>query len=195
MKHASIILIAAAISLLPLSAKSQKYIDRHSPYAKVQYAGNIGKVSVGFGYAMLNKYLSVDFNYGFVPQSANDAKIHILTLKGNCQLPGADIYNGMILNGFIGCGVSYTMTRNTYLRTPDFLPDNYYHTNAIHFLPYIGMKLFMPANGKFVSGIEPYIELGTADYLLSNTLGSKVLKFKDIWNMGIGVVFHLQASS
>ena len=51
-------------------------------YVKIQFAGNIGLISVGIGYDFFDSIWLSELLYGFVPASVSEAKqIHLITFK------------------------------------------------------------------------------------------------------------------
>lgn len=56
-------------------------------YAKMQFAGNLGVLSVGVGYQLFNKVVYTELLYGYVPVSISKAnEIHLISIKNTFPL-------------------------------------------------------------------------------------------------------------
>jgi hypothetical protein len=110
-------------------------------YAKVQFAGNIGFFSVGFGYQFLNNQLYSELLYDYVPASISKAeKIHTITIKNAFPIFTKKI-NKITLSPITGFTVSYETGNNSFLKLPDKYPKGYYSTNAFHTTLFIGAEI------------------------------------------------------
>ena len=91
-------------------------------YAKVQFAGNIGLLSVGFGYQFLNNRLYSEILYGYVPASISKAeKIHTITLKNTFPIINKKI-KAITISPITGFTASFETGNNSFLILPDKYP-------------------------------------------------------------------------
>jgi len=157
-------------------------------YAKIQFAGNIGFLSVGFGYQFFNNHLCSEILYGYVPASISKAKeIHTITLKNTFQVFNREI-RAITLSPITGFTVSYETGNNSFLKLPDKYPKDYYSTNAFHLTLFIGAKVHKDiTNSKIIKGIDFYFEVGMVDTYLLYAIKSKEVKINQIFSSAIGI--------
>jgi len=157
-------------------------------YTKVQFAGNIGLLSVGFGYQFLNNHLYSELLYGYVPASVSKAeKIHTITVKNTFPIFNKKI-NKITLSPITGFTASFETGNNSFLKLPDKYPSGYYGTNAFHFSLFIGAKAHKNfINQKIMRGVDLYFELGTVDTYIWYAVLSKEVKINQIFSSAIGI--------
>jgi len=157
-------------------------------YTKIQFAGNIGFFSVGFGFQFFNNHLYSELLYGYVPASISKAeKIHTITIKNTFPVFTKEI-NKIALSPITGFTASFETGNNSFLKLPDKYPKSYYNTNAFHFTLFIGAKVHKNFGyQKFIKGADVYFELGTVDRYLWYAILSKEVKFNQILSSAIGI--------
>lgn len=156
-------------------------------YIKIQYAGNMGLFSVGYGKSLLKANVTVDINYGYLPPFINGASVHTIALKPAFHFNVAAI--GKTSTGvYTGASLNYSIASKTYLKYPDYFPKNYYNPNAIHINPFIGARIGFPVNFKRTSYCSLYSELGTVDYQMKLAFSNKQIRMADVVNLCFGVV-------
>ncbi len=144
-------------------------------YIKVQYAGNIGFLSIGAGYEWWREIAQTDILYGYVPEYKGEATIHTFTIKNTFRLYQFNIKQKYNISPILGFSVSLEPGQNSYLRIPDKYPEGYYSTNSIYACLNIGVKSkFKFDEKRFFSSIEPFVEVNTlADYLFYNIIAQE----------------------
>ena len=163
--------------------------DRYIPdYVKAQFAGNIGLLSVGFGYQFLNNRLYSEILYGYVPASISKAeRIHTITLKNTFSILNKEI-KLITLSPITGFTASFETGNNSFLKLPDKYPKGYYSTNAFHFTFFIGAKVHKNfINSKIIKGADLYFELGSVDTYIWYKILSKEVKINQIFSSAVGV--------
>lgn len=157
-------------------------------YVKVQFAGNIGLFSVGFGYQFLNNHLSSEILYGYVPASISKAEvIHTITLKNTFSILNKEI-KAITLSPIAGFTASFETGNNSFLKLPNKYPEGYYRTNAFHFTLFIGAKAHKNfVNQKIMKGVDLYFEFGSVDTYLWYAVLSKEVKINQIFSSAIGI--------
>ena len=161
----------------------------HEPdYAKMQFAGNLGLLSVGVGYQLFNKVLYTELLYGYVPVSISKAnEIHLISIKNTFPLYRKKIGNYTVspIAGFTG---SLETGNNSFLVLPDKYPKGYYVSSAIHFTLFIGVLVHKGFGiSKRIKGIDFYYELGTVETYLWSAITSKVIGLNAIFSTAIGI--------
>lgn len=159
---------------------------------QLQYAGNYGLFSVGIGKSYKSNKINVHLLYGYLPKSIGEVTVHTFALKSSFNFIDVKISPKNSLNYYTGIAVLYGITRNTYIRYPDYFPDGYYLTNAIHASLYLGMQLHLELLNLKVKAISFLTELGTLDHQLWAALSTRYVTFKDIWNVSLGIAFTLK---
>lgn len=157
-------------------------------YVKTQFAGNIGFLSVGFGYKFLNNHLYSELLYGYVPVSISKAEqIHTITIKNTFPV-FTKKFNIIALSPITGFTASFETGNNSFLILPDKYPKGYYGTNAFHFTFFVGASVHKDfINLKIIKGADLYFELGTVDTYLWWAITSKEVKVNKIVSSAIGI--------
>jgi len=157
-------------------------------HVKLQYAGNIGMFSTGFGYRSPNQKWIGDFMYGFVPSSYANDPIHSLTLKGK-YVPIDRSYSHTLQVDWLQVGLwfNYSFGDDYFLKLPSYYDSGYYYfSTAMN----IGLTLGSEVRYK-KWGL--YYELGTTEKRTINYVkNAGSINFSEIWNIGIGLVYHLK---
>lgn len=157
-------------------------------YINLQYAGNLGLASVGVGYISENEKHNFGLSYGFLPSWVNSVEVHTISVKGTFHFIKHKLSKNAFVNGYGGTDLLYSITNNTYLKFPGYFPSDYYFANAIHFAPFLGIKI---GSRKTITKFS-YIQLGTLDYYLFNRIKYRRSKFSDCLNLCMGLTFPLQ---
>ena len=150
-------------------------------YAKIQFAGNIGFFSAGFGYQFLNNHLYSELLYGYVPVSISKAEeIHTITIKNTFSILNREI-KAIILSPITGFTANFETGNNSFLKLPDKYPKGYYTL-------FIGAKVHKNFNNpKIIKGADLYFELGTVDTYLWYAILSEEVKINQIFSTAIGI--------
>ena len=160
-------------------------------YAKVQFAGNIGLVSVGAGYQLFNKVLYTELLYGFVPRSVSKSKgIHLITLKNTFPIYRKEIGKNLTITPIAWFTATYAVGTTSFTTLPSKYPKGYYVPNAFHFTLSGGVMAHKKfTNSKIVKGADFYIEAGTVETYLWYAITSKEVDLTDAFSLDIGVNF------
>jgi len=183
-----VVLYAVSRTALSADATSRKHRSLPRVYT-LQYAGNLGLLSGGLGYSLLNDKIRVGVFYGYVPKAYAPKAIHTIAFKSTLNVfqsrGGQDkLYLGTTLNMETG--------NNAFLKLPDKYPKGYYQTNAFHSTVFAGVKSFIAVKHDWwLKGVEPYLECGTVDTYLYYCLADK-LSFFNILSLSAGVNFKFR---
>jgi|SRR5690554_1175067 len=172
-------------------SKTDPEKKQKSFYGKMQYAGNLGLLSVGAGRLFLNNKLSVDMSYGYLPKWVNGVRVSTFALKGAFHF-WEKSFSKMRLNGFTGLSLNCGFTNNTFIILPEYYPDGYYLPNGIRIAPFVGTGLINnnPESRFFGAGF--YTELGTVDYMICYALKNKSITLFEIWNLCFGMILPVK---
>ena len=159
-------------------------------FVPVQYAGNIGFISTGVGYASRLRNYEFALLYGYVPKSMAGANIHTLTAKNTFPITRYPLKNNEVLIPYLGLGVSFEVGGNAFFRMPSHFPDSYYdYPKNLRFLAYGGAKLQHLFEDDFygLRGVELFAEAGTIDLYVWYKVMSHEIRLNEIFSVAIGV--------
>lgn len=202
-------LLIALLCILPTQAQEEQYDKRVHRYrkhwsnlipthTKLQYAGNMGFMSFGFGwdYGKHNQW-ETDVLFGYLPRYQSHENKLTFTLKQNfipwsCQIKKSNfslepLATGMYLNTVLG--------DEFWVREPDRYPEGYYgFSSRIRIHAYIGQRFTYELNRQKqykAKAITLYYELSTCDLYLISAIGNKYLKPSDYLSLSFGIKFQL----
>ena len=161
-------------------------------YVKVQFAGNIGFISLGAGYQLFNKVLNTELLYGYVPESESKAnRIHLITIKNTFPIYRKEIGENLVITPIAGFTTSIDIGTNSFTTLPSIYPKGYYVPNAFHFTLFAGALVHKEfKKTKIFSGIDFYAEVGTVESYLWYAITSKEVTLNDSFSSSIGVNFY-----
>jgi hypothetical protein len=161
-------------------------------YVKVQFAGNIGLVSVGAGYQLFNKVLYTELLYGFVPESVSKSdEIHLISIKNTFPIFRKEIGKNFTISPIAGFATTYEIGTNSFTTLPSIYPEGYYVPNAFHFTLFGGAMVHKDfKESKMIKGADFYFEVGTVETYLWFAITSKEVSASDILSTSIGVNFY-----
>ena len=162
-------------------------------YVKMQFAGNIGFLSVGAGYQLFNDVLYTELLYGFVPKSISRSEnIHLITLKNTFPLYRKKIGKDLTLIPIAGIAVTYDVGSTTFTTLPDKFPEGYYFPTAFHATLYAGAMVHQDFKNKSIfKGADFYLEVGTIESYLWYAVVNESVTFKNVFSTSVGVNFYL----
>jgi hypothetical protein len=160
-------------------------------HATVQYAGGIGFIAAGVGYANRKDKVVTDFLYGYVPESVGGVTIHTATAKIGWW-PIKALGKGAVQIKPLGLGllVNYTFGKQYFAFSPRYYDFGYYdHPTALHGAVFVSSAFQTRLKpDKRIKQWRLYYELLTYDVELVSYLGNKrSLSVGDILTLGIGV--------
>jgi len=153
----------------------------------LQYAGNIGLISVGTGREFYKDQFMVDLHLGYLPRRFGHSQVFTIAAKTSIVFIKKEIQQ-FHLNGYCGTTLAYSITNNTYLRYPSYYPNSYYDfPNSFHFFPYLGLLSY-----RHQSQIAYYLEFGSTDYKLIAAYRNNCLGLRDVLNISLGLSYFLK---
>jgi len=157
-------------------------------HARLQFAGNIGFISGGFGYTNRKRRLEGDFYYGYVPRSVGGIAIHTVSSKLT-WFPLRPLKAGRYEIRPLSAGilVAYTFGRQYFLFSPPHYAFDYYKfPTALHFGVFAGGDLSRRISPAHRLGL--YYELGTTDKLMGSYVPNmRSLSPADIFSLALGL--------
>lgn len=157
-------------------------------YYTVQYAGNIGFMSIGLGYDWWSEKAQSAFIYGYVPESKGNATIHTFSIKNTFRLYQFNIADKYNLSPTLGFSLSFEPGENSYIKLPEKYPEGYYGPNSFYACINLGLKTnFKFKEERHFSSIDVFGEFNTlADYIYYNLI-SQEDRSNNIGSFALGV--------
>jgi len=160
-------------------------------YLKLQYAGNIGMFSAGFGYSFFGRHVNTALHYGFVPGSYSAKSIHMLSSKTSFSFlhfkPGKTISVHPRAGAFITFLINNKIS--SFSSIPGYATSKLNQPNSIHTGFFVGFGLFQQLKNSDDS-IELFLEYGTIGSYFKYVLDNSEIGFFDIYSLGLGLGYH-----
>ena len=142
-------------------------------FARLQVAGFLGVVGVGFGYAVFDDVLNVSLSYGFSPSAHSGKSVHAGRLALDVRPFDLRLDAFRLVPVYLGGSVLYAFGNEYFTRLPDRfarLDRYYYPPTALHWGAHLGLELdYVPSRGP-IERHGLYYELVTVDSYLSSFL-------------------------
>ncbi len=156
---------------------------------QVQYAGNLGLVSVGIGKTFNQEKIASYLIYGYLPKNVNGVEAHTLAWKTTMDIKKINwhgthtIYTGLTLMRYYA--------NHAYLSLPDFFPKGYYGglPMALHTAPLIGNSFSWHSEGKQKKNTSfVFLEISALDiYLINFYHNISSMNFFDVCSLSFGI--------
>jgi len=194
------IIITLLLGMMNLGAQEtqvskENHLEKLIPdYAKLQFAGGIGLVSVGVGYTFFHQKLDISMFYGYVPKAFSVDDLHSISLQSTFKFFSIKTKHHIeILPLNIGWFAHHTFGNEYWVKLPDNYPEGYYWwspgRNAGVFLGgEIKTKLF--ANKTPASGTAFYVRVGSRGLYLASKFGNSSIPLSDIIELGFGIAIY-----
>jgi hypothetical protein len=192
-------------STLQNSSNYEQKIDkyRHSwnclipRYAKVQYAGGMGLISIGMGWDYgKNRQWETDLLFGIIPKySSKNAKV-TMTLKENFTPWTVSLGKGWALQPLeTGIYLNTVFSNKFWTHEPSRYPSGYYgFSTRIRGHVFIGQRWqynFPNSAHKFAQSISAFYELSTCDFLVVSAVQNSYLKPTDYLRLSFGIKLQI----
>ncbi len=198
---------AAPLETIPLETAENKYDKRVHHYRekwsnlipthyKLQYAGNMGLLSLGTGwdYGKHNQW-ETDILFGFLPKYSSDRAKLTFTLKQN-YMPWS--FSSKKINNLSFEPLSCGMYLNTvfgnefWAREPDRYPKGYYgFSNKVRIHVFVGQRLTYEFRNRekfsHYRSVTFFYELSTCDLYLVSAATNSYLRPRDYLSLSFGV--------
>lgn len=187
---------------IPLITAYQKRVEKYQTrwnrlipqYGKVQFAGNMGLLSFGFGWDYgKNSQWETDILLGLVPHYSSKKAKMTFTLKENFTPWALPLGKTPLLLEPLSCGLylNTIFSDQFWRKQPDRYPDGYYEFSTrvrIHIFVGQRIRLDIPAEKRFFAeDISLFYEISTCDMLLISAATNRYLKPKDYLSLSLGV--------
>ncbi|MFA8450848.1 MAG: hypothetical protein ACEPOW_09160 [Bacteroidales bacterium] len=165
-------------------------------YTRLQFAGQVGVLSLGLGYNHFEEQLKLEFFYGYLPRMHGYSDIHTLGIKSSLLFWKIPIRNFMFdeISPIFSVSVNLTVGdgRKTFWRVPSYFPDGYYSPNVIRFCPAIGVnfrKKIKPYT--FVKEFDFYVEMVTNNVYFAYFVKNHEVDLNEIFSLTLGLRLKL----
>ncbi|WP_242920111.1 hypothetical protein [Pontibacter liquoris] len=158
----------------------------------LQFAGNIGLLSVAPSYDFAHDKITAELFYGFVPKFDADEALHLLTLKGVYKPFGkVPLTNDFSVTPLrVGLGLSYYFRSQFSTNWSNAYPtsDYYWWTSSLRLTGGLGPALnYTLPNSSTFKELSLYGDVGTYDLIATSAFKDKTLTTWDILNFAVGV--------
>jgi len=157
----------------------------------LQFAGNIGSLSLGLGYYLNpGKNLQLDAVYGYSPPYRTGKAIHNLVARLKYNPRGIKMSENLWLNPYTAFAISRQIADEdrTFERLPKNFPEGYYAPNAFRLHLDLGASLhkkLKPDN--VIRGIEYDIATTTSELYVQYFFNSRKVHPGDIFSLTMGI--------
>ena len=203
-----LLLSGLTVATSDLQAQETKYDRRIHRYRKhwenlipthlkLQYAGNMGAVSVGTGwdYGKRNQW-ETDVYLGFLPKNSSQRAKMTMTLKQN-YMPWSWSVNDKLSIEPLACGLymNTILGDEFWAEEPERYPNGYYgFSTKVRFHAYLGQRFTIninPQQRHSAKEVTFFYELSTSDLYIASAVGNSYLKPKDYLSLSFGVKLQL----
>lgn len=180
----------------------ERYVNTHAKltpqYAKLQFAGSIGMMSIGIGWDYgKNERWETDFLVGFVPRlESNRAKL-TFTLR-ECFVPwnvrlGESAIDFSPLRA--SAGINAIIGHEFWAHNPNRYPEGYYFfSTKFHFICGFGQQWTLNISRdkrRMCRALGLYYNFTTNDTYVLSGFDNKYVNFGDIFHLDIGLKFQI----
>jgi hypothetical protein len=165
-------------------------------FAKVQYAGNMGFISLGGGWDYgVNKHWETDIFVGFLPHYSTSKNKITLTLKQNYIPWHIDVSRRFMVEPLTtGMYINSIWGRDFWVSEPDKYPNGYYaFSSKIRFNAFLGQRItykFSPQR-EIIKSISLFYEVSSNDLYIISAFNNSYLKPEDYLTLSFGFKVQL----
>lgn len=188
---------------MPATAEShyerrlQRYRDAWSSlipsHAKLQFAGSMGFLSIGFGWDYGKRHqFDTDIFLGFIPKYSERHVRFTLTVKQNYYPWRISLGKGFYFIPLsMGIYLNTILSDEYWVQAPERYPKGYYwFSTRVRTNIYLGEAITweIPAERRrTAAAISLYYEVGTNDFFIISAWGNREIKPYDILHLSIGL--------
>ena len=158
-------------------------------YAKLQFAGQIGLLSLGAGYSWWDARIEPELAYGYVPEWAGGIAVHTLSQKTTLSPGKFAVRGGLSISPLLlGYSANFGMGKKYELIQPRKHWD-YYWPSALHFWFFAGAKArldFAPTRSP-IHAIGAVVEMGTLNAYWQAYWSNDTIPLKQALSLALAV--------
>lgn len=164
-------------------------------YAKAQFAGSIGMLSMGVGWDYGKGRWETDALFGLIPRNSDKHAMVTFTLKQN-YLPWKINLNDDIFFEPLNCGLflNTLLDGDFWVKEPDRYPKGYYgFSTKVRIHVFVGERLTykFKRQDMFAKSISVFYEINASDLYLINAFTNSYLKPKDYLSLSFGIKLQI----
>lgn len=154
--------------------------------AKLQFAGNIGLLSLGPGWRFAGEHLDLDLLVGWAPPMDGPESIWTTSLKLTYWPWDLDLGKQWRLRPLsVGALGTFTFGDEYFVTQPDRYPNDYYRfSTAVRFGAFVGASVGRELDLQPIDRADLYLEIGTTD-------AEALVVFKNLHSLPFTSAFHL----
>lgn len=163
-----------------------------------QYAGNMGKISLGVGWDYGNRrQYETNLLFGYLPKYNSSRAKMTMTLKQNF-IPWRFDFNNKFNIEPLSCGIYFNTVfgYEFWGREPNRYPDKYYQflSTKVRINAFIGQRItaITPKNKrKFVKNVTAFYEISTCDIYVRAMLQDSGISLWDVLSLSVGLKMQM----
>lgn len=158
-------------------------------YVNIQYAGNLGFLSIGGGNTFYDGKYDLEFYIGVTPALFNISEVSICTfaLKNN-YIPYTIDYKDYSIRPYVGMGLLTSNNKRYDPNWQDEIEFSYYNTFNMHITINSGVNINKKFKDSSIKSAGIYAEFVVIDQFLWNyTQNSDTVRLNDIFSLALGV--------
>ena len=167
-------------------------------HSKLQFAGNMGLLSVGFGwdYGKRNQW-ETDLLFGFIPKYSSSKAKATFTVKQNYIPWSLQIKESRFSAEPLTCGIylNTVFGEEFWVSEPDRYPEGYYgFSSKVRIHAFLGQRITYDIDPKrrfTAKTITLFYELSTCDLYLISAVTNRYLRPRDYLALSFGVKLQL----
>ncbi|MFA8299258.1 MAG: hypothetical protein ACEPOV_03775 [Hyphomicrobiales bacterium] len=173
-------------------SKENKFLKAFIPdYVRIQFAGQVGMISVGPGWNFLDKKIKTEVFYGYLPVRYSTAEVNTLGIKTS-YLPISLKREGFFnkISPYVLASINMTISdgSKTFIKNPNNFPKGYYSPTSIRISPGIGINMTHDLKeGYYIKDLDLYFETVTNNVYLDYLFTNRTVKVNDVFSLAIGV--------
>ena len=174
--------------IVELNASEEETNPLPFDYMNVQFAGQIGFLSVAGGNTFLNDHYDFEIYIGATPRflDISEVTIYTLAIKNN-YVPYTFNWSDYTLRPYIGLGFLIGNNQRYNPNWQDNIDKGYYYQNIWHVTGNMGLLFKKKLEGSSISSLGFYVETVTLDvYVIDYFQNTDALDLDDIFSLSFG---------
>lgn len=182
-------LLLISVFVITLHAGDEEINHLPFDYMNVQYAGQIGFISIGGGNTFFDDHYDFELYLGLTPRLFYISEVAIVTLAvKNNYIPYTLKYESYEFRPYIGLGILFAQNQRYDPNWQDSIDDSYYYQNNWHITGNIGLTINKNFSEPGIRSLGLYIESMTNDvYFLDYYHNREALTIDDVFSTAFGL--------
>lgn len=156
-------------------------------YVNIQYAGNIGMLSVAGGNSFFDGMYDMELYLGITPNTVSEVAIYTLAIKNNF-IPYEFKIDDYLVKPYAGVGFFFAWNQRYDPSANEEIPDDYYFQTLWHLSAHFGLIFEKVLHDNYFSKAGFYIETTALDTEIVSYFSSDgTIESRDIFTIALGL--------